>query len=345
VGAPSERGDLRASVDAVDASTGGGVPEVDVAVVRATTSSEEVHVPRAPRKSLDGGLVVGLGELGNGQRSGVPDGDEVVVAASSELGTIGAPLKTANLGSVRNKLGNLVLSNANIVVVDKTTSGASGKEVLVPSHDTNTSVMAEHASDLLTLSDIPDLDLTGAETNADVGTVARPLDAADIGIRGGLKKAADTTLIGRPDIDVALQTDSNLVLRAPVEKVKVVVIDKTRGVKDTLRSGSNPTTELSRARGGRLERSVVLLSQVNGLGRLRSGRLELKDASVEAHTTSAGKGILVGNSVGRGSRVVVGLIVVDVEALKSSHGLIGGSGENGRALSAAAFRSLSVREI
>jgi hypothetical protein len=318
---------------------------VDVAVVRTTTSSEEVHVPGAPRKSLDGGLVVGLGELGNGQRSGVPDGDEVVVAASSELGTIGAPLKTTNLGSVRNKLSNLVLSNANIVVVDKATSGTGGKEVLVPSHDTNASIMAEHASDLLALSNIPDLDLTGAETNADVGTVARPLDAADVGIRGGLKKAADATLIGRPDVDVALETDSNLVLRAPVEKVKVVVIDETRGVKDTLRGGSNATAKLSRARGGRPERSVVLLSQVNGLGRLRSGRLELEDASVEAHTTSAGKGILVGNSVGRGSGVVVGLIVVDVETLKSSHGLIGGSGENGRALSIAALRSLSVREI
>lgn len=36
---PSQTGDLRASVNAVDASTRGGVPEVDVTVVRTTTSS------------------------------------------------------------------------------------------------------------------------------------------------------------------------------------------------------------------------------------------------------------------------------------------------------------------
>lgn len=168
VGAPAKRSDLRTSVDAVDASTRGGVPEVNVTVVRAATSSEEVHVPRAPREGLDSSLVVGLGELRNRQRSGIPDGDEVVVAASSELSAIGAPLKSANLGCMGDELSNLVLGNANIVVVDKTATSTGREKVLVPPHDTDTCIMAEHASNLLALRNVPDLDL--ASTNASGGT-------------------------------------------------------------------------------------------------------------------------------------------------------------------------------
>src|SRR4051812_28589263 len=65
VGRPPQAGDLRTGVNAVDTSTRCRVPEVDVTIVRTTTSGEEVHVPWAPGKSLDGSLVVGLGELGN----------------------------------------------------------------------------------------------------------------------------------------------------------------------------------------------------------------------------------------------------------------------------------------
>jgi hypothetical protein len=81
VGAPAQRGDLGASVDGVDTCTSGRVPEVDVAVVGATAGSEEVVLPRAPGEGLDGGVVVGLLELGSRERASVPNGDEVVVAA------------------------------------------------------------------------------------------------------------------------------------------------------------------------------------------------------------------------------------------------------------------------
>jgi hypothetical protein len=64
--------------------------------------------------------VVGLGELGDSQGASIPDGYEVVVTTSSKLGTIGAPFKTTYFGSVRDKLGNLVLGNTDIVVENKT---------------------------------------------------------------------------------------------------------------------------------------------------------------------------------------------------------------------------------
>lgn len=100
VRAPAQGGHLGAGVNAVDAGTGGGVPEVDVAIVGSAAGGEEVGLPWAPADGLDGSLVVGLGELGDGEGAGVPDGDEVVVAASSELGTISAPLEATDLGGV-----------------------------------------------------------------------------------------------------------------------------------------------------------------------------------------------------------------------------------------------------
>jgi hypothetical protein len=83
VSAPSQAGDLAASIDGVDASSGGGVPEMDVTIVATTSSCQEVVLPWAPSKSLDGCIVVGLLELRSLQAAGIPNGDEIVVTTGS----------------------------------------------------------------------------------------------------------------------------------------------------------------------------------------------------------------------------------------------------------------------
>ena len=120
--------------------------------------------------------MVGLGELGSGKRASIPDVDHVVVGASSELGTIGAPLETADLSGVGDELSNLVLCDANVVVVHKTRAGTGGEDVLVPSHNTDAGLVAEHATKLGLLLNIPDLNLARTETNTNIGTIPRPLD-------------------------------------------------------------------------------------------------------------------------------------------------------------------------
>ena len=115
--------------------------------------------------------MVGLLELRSVERASIPDGNEVVVATGGKLGTVGAPLKTADLGGVGDKLGNLVLGNANIVVEDETRASTGGEKVLVPSHNTNAGLVAEHAAELGLLLNVPDLNLTRAEANANVRTV------------------------------------------------------------------------------------------------------------------------------------------------------------------------------
>jgi len=83
-----EAGYLRTSVDAVDPSSRGGVPEVDVSVIGATSRGEEIELPRAPAESLDRGTVIGLLEFGRIERSCIPDGNQVVVPSGCQLGTV-----------------------------------------------------------------------------------------------------------------------------------------------------------------------------------------------------------------------------------------------------------------
>lgn len=83
--------------------------------------------------------------------------------------------------------------------------------MFVPTHDANTSVMSMHASELGSFFNIPDLNFSRAQTNTDIGSITRPFDTANVGIWASFQKRVDCAGLGGPDIDVALQTDSNLV--------------------------------------------------------------------------------------------------------------------------------------
>lgn len=62
---PTEACDLGSGINAVHTGSGSGIPEVDVAIIRTTTSSEKVVLPWAPAKSFDGSFVVSLLEFGS----------------------------------------------------------------------------------------------------------------------------------------------------------------------------------------------------------------------------------------------------------------------------------------
>jgi len=97
--------------------------------------------------------------------------------------------------------------------------------------------VTEHAAKLGALFNVPDLDLTSAKPDANVSTVATPLDTADVGLLRTFKKRVDCSRLCRPDVDVTLETDGDLVARTPVEKVEVVVVNKTGSIENAFRSG------------------------------------------------------------------------------------------------------------
>lgn len=287
---------------------------MDVAVVAASSGGEEVVLPGAPGQGLDGGLVVGLLELGGVELAGVPDGDEVVVAAGGELSTVRAPLETADFRGVGCELGDLVLGDAHIVVEDKAGAGASREDVLVPAHDADAGVVAVHGAELGLLLDIPDLDLASAEAGGNVCTVARPLDGGDVGVLWAFEEGVHGARLGGPDVDVALEADGDLVARRPVQQVQVVVVDKAWSIQHALRGGQHTAAEL-RGGGSRwLERAVVLGAEVDRAGGLWRRRLEFKNALLHAHTAGLSDGLLVCHSVraGLGLRGLILIVLVVV---------------------------------
>jgi len=74
-----------------------------------------------------------------------------------------------------------------------------------------------HASELRAFLYVPDLNFARAQTNANIGPIATPFDTANIGVRRSLQEAIDSAGLGRPNVDVSLETDGHLVSRAPIE--------------------------------------------------------------------------------------------------------------------------------
>jgi len=297
VGGPLKRCDLGSGVDRVHTGASGSVPEVNLTIEGTSSGSEKIVLPRAPSESLDGCLVVGLAELGSGHLARIPNVDQVIVAAGSELGTVGTPLEAADLGGVREELSGLVFSNADIVVEDVTAAGAGRKSRLVPGHDTNTGIVAGHGPQLGALLDIPDLNVARAETHRDVGAILRPPYRRNVCVGRGLEKAGHRARLGVPDVDVAFESDSNLVTGAPVEEIEVVVIDQARRVEYTLGSGKDAAAGLRT--NTRLEGTIVLRTEVDGLARLRGRWLEGKNPGSKFQSNGFGNGCFIGLSFRR----------------------------------------------
>jgi hypothetical protein len=290
VGRPLESGDLRTGIHGVNASAGSGVPEVNLLVERATASREEVVLPWAPGEGLDGRLVVGLAELRGGHLTSIPNVDQVVIAAGSKLGAVRAPLQTANLGRVRKQLGGLVFSDAYVVIEDVAAARTSREGMLVPGHDSNTGVVTAHCPQPCLLLDIPDLNVTSAETDRDVGTIRGPPHRRNEGIRGSLHKLRDISSLSIPNVDIALETDGNLVSGTPIEEVQVVVVQQTGSIKDTFGGGEDTASRLGTRR---LDRSVVLSAQIDRLVGLWGCRLERKDSGTQVQSNRLSNGSFV----------------------------------------------------
>ena len=94
--APAKAGHLGASINAVRPCTCCCVPEMYVPVIRASTSSQQVWLPRAPTQSFDRRAMVCFLKLGCTQRPSIPDRNKIIIAAGGKLGTIRSPFKTAD---------------------------------------------------------------------------------------------------------------------------------------------------------------------------------------------------------------------------------------------------------
>src|SRR6266498_3305690 len=137
-----------------------------------------------------------------------------------------------------------MLGNTDVVVEYQSTSCTCRQCMLRPAHDPHSCIVTEHASELRPFFHVPDLNFTCPQANTNIRSIPAPFDTAHVRVRRGLQEAADCTRFGRPYVDVPLQTNRNLVTRAPVEKIEVVIVNEARGIKDPLWGSLNSSTEL-----------------------------------------------------------------------------------------------------
>lgn len=161
---PLDGAHLTLGVNLVHANTSLCVPEANGAITSTTAGGQQVRLPRAPRQGLHGGAVFSESELG-GLLVHLPNVEQVVVAARSELSAVVTPLETADLLGVSSPGRQVRRSLTNIEVHDAAVATASGEHERVPSECTDTGLVALEGTDLLALSNVPQLNLAAICAN------------------------------------------------------------------------------------------------------------------------------------------------------------------------------------
>lgn len=230
---------LGVGVDGVLQGAGVGVPELDAAVGGPAAAGEEVGLERAPRKRLDGRLVLGeLVEPGVvGDALLVPDVEDVVVGARGELLPRRRPLEAAHLLVVASERVGEVVADAHVVDEDVVVAAGGGEGGAVPGEGGDAGGVAAEGADDLGPGGVPDLNLGAGGADGDVLVVGRPRHGGDDVVRVlPLAQLLDVARARVPQVHgVAEGHAHGVVGGAPVEKVEVVVIGELRGIEDALR--------------------------------------------------------------------------------------------------------------
>lgn len=87
----------------------------------------------------------------------VPDEELVVVPPTRELVLLHVPLETTHLLSVSQQLGDVVLTRADVAVVDKSVVRAGREDRLVPCECADAGLVPRHRADDALLLGVPDL--------------------------------------------------------------------------------------------------------------------------------------------------------------------------------------------
>ncbi len=94
----------------------------------------------------------------------IPQAQDVIIASRSQLRPVLAPLQATHLLGVGLKCGNVVLSEAHVIVHDGSVTAATREDATVPGQRADTPAVALHRANLLAARHIPQLHIrsTGA---------------------------------------------------------------------------------------------------------------------------------------------------------------------------------------
>lgn len=233
-----EVADLRPRVDAIQRIQIDRVPESNALVCRAAASREEASVQWRPVDCLHSCLMLGEfhQRLSTGRR---PDEQLIVVASGGELVlVVQTPSESTDLLTVVGELhvtvgGRTQVSHENCPVL--AAGGYDRGGHVVPGEGAHPAQMALQRPDFLLFIDVPNLNLSGLRTNAQMIAFVGPTE------RSHLIEIAEVTQFrhgqrgGIPNIHRRFKCHCKDVLRGPVDQIQVEIITKSRCIQYTIR--------------------------------------------------------------------------------------------------------------
>eukprot|EP00982_Pelagococcus_subviridis_P014376 31323-Pelagococcus_subviridis.AAC.23 len=188
----------------------------------------------------------------------VVDVKQVIVPARRELVPAGRPLQTAHLLRVARQRRRAVLANAHVVHHDVVIPGTRRELRAVPRERADARAVPAQRPHLFQPRRVPNLNLRAVGAHGDVLPVAAPGHRRDVIVLVVLVRLAQLLNVARlrvPQVHRAPERDRDLVRRAPVDEVEVIIVDQLRRVQNALgRVGHVPKVLLRLDAGRRVVR-------------------------------------------------------------------------------------------
>jgi hypothetical protein len=130
------------------------------------------------------------------------------------------------------ELHDLVPRHTHIVMPYAPVAATRAEYMRVPRERGNLALMPAHRPELLAGLNVPELDVTCAESDAEEQAVVGEADGGDIRAVGGVADVGHGTCIGTPDVCAGFEGDDDNVEGGPGDEVEVKVVDHAGSVED-----------------------------------------------------------------------------------------------------------------
>jgi len=137
------------------------------------------------------------------------------------------------------QLHDLVPGHTHVMVPDAPIATTRRQDVLMPRKRRDLPLMARHRPQLLATLNVPKLDFSSANADAEKHPVVREVDAGDVGTFGGVAEVNDAARVGLPDVGRTLERDGDGVEAGPRDEVEVEIVDHAWCVEDAFGLGGD----------------------------------------------------------------------------------------------------------
>lgn len=209
------------------------VPKFDGTICSTSSTGQQVGLEGAPGQSFDGSLVRGQAVRGS-ICVRLPDHEHVVVTTRCQLRAIWRPLQSANFLLMAAQAIGDVIPHPHIMVQDGAISAAGAEGVIVPGESRDASSVARKIPYRSNSFSIPNLSIAVGKAHGDMFPVGCPTHAGDVVIVINGEELLDVSAGRVPEVDGLVESDSDGVIAAPIEKIEVVIVDEVGGVEDAI---------------------------------------------------------------------------------------------------------------